>query len=51
MWEVKAADLSLSPIYYASMNEVEVGKGIALRFPRFIRERTDKGIEEATNSE
>lgn len=49
VWEVRTADLSLSPVYRAGIDEL--GKGVSLRFPRFIRVRDDKAVEQATSTE
>ena len=50
VWEVKTADLTLSPRYRAAIEEMGGKNGISLRFPRFIQRRDDKKPDEATTT-
>lgn len=51
VWEVSAAEVSVSPLYTAAFGAVDDERGLALRFPRFVRERPDKAPAQATTAE
>ncbi|KAI1451735.1 ATP-dependent DNA ligase [Annulohypoxylon moriforme] len=51
VWEMAFADITLSPTYTASIGLISQERGLSLRFPRFLKKREDKGIEEASSSE
>ncbi|MDQ7820648.1 MAG: ATP-dependent DNA ligase [Armatimonadota bacterium] len=48
VFEVIGAEITLSPVHTAGWGAVREGSGLAIRFPRFTRERRDKGPTEAT---
>ena len=43
--------MSKSSVHKGGYGRLEAGRGIGLRFPRFIRDRDDKKPENATSSE
>ena len=52
VFEIKAADIQVSPIYKCAKSELkdENNKGLGLRFPSFMRWRKDKKAVSATDS-
>jgi DNA ligase-1 len=51
VWEMVFADITLSPTYTAAIGLVSDARGLSLRFPRFLRVREDKSIDEASTSD
>lgn len=51
VWEMAFADITLSPTYTAAIGLVSEDRGLSLRFPRFMKAREDKSIEEASTSD
>ncbi|KAJ5287944.1 hypothetical protein N7478_003630 [Penicillium angulare] len=51
VWEMAFADITLSPTYTAAIGLVSEERGVSLRFPRFLKVREDKGIDEASTSD
>lgn len=50
VWEMAFADITVSPTYTAAIGLVKEDRGLSLRFPRFLRKREDKGVEEASTN-
>ncbi|KAG9243862.1 ATP-dependent DNA ligase [Calycina marina] len=51
VWEIAFADITISPTYTAAIGLVSDEKGLSLRFPRFLKVREDKSIEEASTND
>ncbi|RPB25475.1 ATP-dependent DNA ligase [Terfezia boudieri ATCC MYA-4762] len=49
VWEVAFGDVTLSPVYPAARGMVSEERGLSLRFPRFVKVRKDKSVEEASD--
>ncbi|KAL0939720.1 DNA ligase [Colletotrichum truncatum] len=51
VWEMAFADITLSPTYTAAIGLVSEDRGLSLRFPRFLKKREDKSLDEASTNE
>ncbi|CAF9923355.1 MAG: hypothetical protein HETSPECPRED_005303 [Heterodermia speciosa] len=51
VWEMAFADITKSPTYLAALGLVDEERGLSMRFPRFLKIREDKSIEEASTSD
>lgn len=48
--EVLGAEVTLSPVHRCAFGRVRKGAGLAIRFPRMVRVRDDKGPDQATTA-
>lgn len=51
VWEMAFADITKSPTYLAALGLVDDERGLSMRFPRFLKVREDKSIDEASTSD
>ncbi|WBW72786.1 DNA ligase [Schizosaccharomyces osmophilus] len=50
VWEIKGAQITSSPVYKAGIGLADGDRGLSIRFPRFIKIRSDKGPEDASTN-
>lgn len=51
VWEMAFADITKSPTYTAAIGLVDEDRGLSMRFPRFLKTREDKSIDEASTAD
>ncbi|CAO2178735.1 unnamed protein product [Urochloa humidicola] len=50
VWEVRGADLTLSPVHHAAIGLVHPSRGISVRMPRYIRSVPDRSPEDCSTA-
>lgn len=48
---IVSVSVTLSPVSVAARGLVSEGRGLSLRFPRFLRARDDKSVEQASSTD
>ncbi|KAG2078893.1 ATP-dependent DNA ligase [Suillus decipiens] len=51
VWEIRGADITLSPVSLAALGLCSSSRGLSLRFPRFIKTREDKSPGQASTTD
>ncbi|TVU35488.1 hypothetical protein EJB05_17379 [Eragrostis curvula] len=50
VWEIRGADLTLSPVHHAAIGLVHPSRGISVRMPRYIRSVPDRNPEDCSTA-
>ncbi|KAL6551830.1 DNA ligase 6 [Orobanche gracilis] len=50
VWQIRGADLTVSPVHQAAIGLIHPSRGISVRFPRFIRSVSDRKPDECSTS-
>ncbi|KAF3779845.1 DNA ligase 1 [Nymphaea thermarum] len=50
VWEIRGADLTVSPVHQAAVGLVHPSRGISIRFPRYVRTVMDKRPEDCSTA-
>ncbi|KAL6614720.1 hypothetical protein ACP70R_036990 [Stipagrostis hirtigluma subsp. patula] len=50
VWEIRSADLTLSPVHHAAIGLVHPSRGISMRMPRYIRSVPDRNPEDCSTA-
>ncbi|CAM0882158.1 unnamed protein product [Alopecurus aequalis] len=50
VWEIRGADLTLSPVHHAGVGIVHPSRGISVRMPRYIRSVPDRSPEDCSTA-
>ncbi|KAJ0971603.1 hypothetical protein J5N97_019562 [Dioscorea zingiberensis] len=51
VWEIRGADLTISPVHHAAVGLVHPSRGISVRLPRYIRSVSDRKPEDCSTAE